>query len=71
MNKDTDENGKPVYTLAVVLSLMVFFAFAMQCMSTLAVVYKETKTWKWPAIQFVYMTTLAYLSSWLVFNLFQ
>ena len=71
MNKDTDENGKPVYTLAVVLSLMVFFAFAMQCMSTLAVVYKETKTWKWPAIQFVYMTALAYLGSWLVFNLFQ
>ena len=70
MNKDKLPNGEPVYTLAVVLSLMVFYAFAMQCMSTLAVVYKETKSWKWPAIQFVYMTALAYLGSWLVFNLF-
>jgi ferrous iron transport protein B len=65
------KTGKPMYTMALGFSLMVFYAFAMQCMSTLAVVYKETKTWKWPAIQFVYMTTLAYLSSWLVFNLFQ
>lgn len=71
MNKDTDQEGKPIYTLAVVLSLMVFYAFAMQCMSTLAVVYKETRTWKWPAIQFVYMTALAYIGSWIVFNLFQ
>ncbi|MDB4107264.1 ferrous iron transport protein B [Bacteroidia bacterium] len=70
MNKDTLANGEPVYSLAVVLSLMVFYAFAMQCMSTLAVVYKETKSWKWPAIQFVYMTALAYVSSWVVFNVF-
>ena len=71
MNKDTLSNGEPVYSIAVVLSLMVFYAFAMQCMSTLAVVYKETKSWKWPAIQFVYMTALAYLGSWVVFNLFR
>lgn len=70
MNKDTLPNGEPVYSIAVVLSLMVFYAFAMQCMSTLAVVYRETKSWKWPAIQFVYMTALAYLGSWVVFNLF-
>jgi len=71
MNKDTLPNGEPVYSIAVVLSLMVFYAFAMQCMSTLAVVYWETKSWKWPAIQFVYMTALAYLGSWVVFNLFR
>jgi ferrous iron transport protein B len=71
MNKDTLSNGEPVYSIAVVLSLMVFYAFAMQCMSTLAVVYGETKSWKWPAIQFVYMTALAYLGSWVVFNLFR
>jgi ferrous iron transport protein B len=71
MNKDTLSNGEPVYSIAVVLSLMVFYAFAMQCMSTLAVVYKETKSWKWPAIQFVYMTGLAYLGSWIVFTLFR
>ena len=71
MNKDTLSNGEPVYSIAVVLSLMVFYAFAMQCMSTLAVVYGETKSWKWPAIQFVYMTALAYLGSLVVFNLFR
>lgn len=71
MQRDTREDGSPIYSLATVLSLMIFYAFAMQCMSTLAVVYKETKSWKWPAIQFVYMTVLAYVSSWVVFNLFQ
>ena len=70
MRKDTLTNGKPVYSIGVVLSLMVFYAFAMQCMGTLAVVYKETKSWKWPAIQFIYMTVLAYIGSWVTFNLF-
>jgi ferrous iron transport protein B len=59
---------KPVYTPAVGFSLLVFYAFAMQCMSTFAVVYRETKGWKYPIIQFLYLTGLAYLSSWLVFN---
>lgn len=71
MNKDKQSNGAPVYSLAVILSLMVFYAFAMQCMSTLAVVYKETRSWKWPIIQFVYMTLLAYVGSWAVFTVFQ
>ena len=62
-------SGNKVYSLATVLSLMVFYAFAMQCMSTLAVVYKETRTWKWPAIQFVYMTALAYVASWITYVL--
>jgi ferrous iron transport protein B len=70
MRKDTLANGKPVYSIGVVLSLMVFYAFAMQCMGTLAVVYKETKSWKWPAIQFVYMTALAYVGSLITFSLF-
>jgi len=70
MKKDRHKNGEPVYSLAVILSLMVFYAFAMQCMSTLAVVYKETRSWKWPAIQFVYMTVLAYFGSWVVFSVF-
>ncbi|MBR9860703.1 ferrous iron transport protein B [bacterium] len=71
MRKDTDPaTGQPVYSLAVVLSLLVFYAFAMQCMSTLAVVYKETKQWKWPVIQFFYMTGLAYIGSFIVYNLF-
>ena len=61
--------GKPVYTLASGISLMLFYAFAMQCMSTLAVVRRETKSWKWPLIQLVYMTALAYISALIVFNL--
>ena len=65
-NPDT---GLPVFTTAVAFSLMMFYAFAMQCMSTIAVVYRETKSWKWPAIQFVYMTVLAYLASFIVYNL--
>ncbi|MCU0443560.1 MAG: ferrous iron transport protein B [Microscillaceae bacterium] len=60
---------RPVYTPAVGFSLLVFYAFAMQCMSTMAVVYRETKGWKYPIIQFIYLTGLAYLCSWLVFNL--
>ena len=64
-------DGKPVFNLASGLSLMIFYVFAMQCMSTLAVVKRETKSWKWPVIQLVYMTALAYLMSWVVYNLFK
>lgn len=65
------EDGTPVYTLASGLSLMIFYVFAMQCMSTLAVVKRETKTWKWPIIQLIYMTGLAYVMSLIVFQLFK
>jgi len=61
--------NKPVYSLAVCASLLVFYAFAMQCMSTLAATYRETKHWKWPVIQLVFMSGLAYLSSFLVYTL--
>jgi ferrous iron transport protein B len=64
------ETGGPRYTPAVGLSLLVFYTFAMQCMSTLAVVYRETKGWKWPMIQLAYMTALAYVSAFAVFQLF-
>ena len=60
-------DGTPVYSLAAALSLMVFYVLAMQCMSTLAVVKRETQTWKWPTIQFFMMTGLAYMMSWLVY----
>lgn len=60
-------NGQPVYTLATGVSLMIFYMLAMQCMSTLAVVRRETKSWKWPFIQFVYMTALAWLCSWVAY----
>lgn len=65
-----DDTGLPIYTLATALSLLVFYALAMQCMSTLAVVKRETNSWKWPIIQFTFMSALAYLLSWVVYNLF-
>ncbi len=61
--------GEKVYTTATAFSLMVFYAFAMQCISTIAVVKRETNGWKWPAIQFGYMTVMAYLASLLVYQL--
>lgn len=63
------ETGEKVYTTATAFSLMVFYAFAMQCMSTLAIVHRETKGWKWPLIQTVYMTTLAYISALIVYQI--
>ena len=60
-------DGTPVYSLAAALSLMVFYVLAMQCMSTLAVVKRETGSWKWPTIQFFMMTGLAYVMSWLTY----
>jgi ferrous iron transport protein B len=62
-------DGSPLFTLAVGLSLMIFYVFAMQCMSTLAITKRETKSWKWPVIQFAYMTALAYFMSLLVYQL--
>lgn len=70
MQAATHSNGTKVYTLAAALSLMVFYVIAMQCMSTLAVVKRETKSWKWPIIQLVYMTLLAYGLSWLTYSCF-
>jgi len=61
-------NGAPVYTPLVGLSLMVFFALACQCMSTLAAVRRETRTWRWPIFLFVYMTALAWVASFVVYQ---
>ena len=58
-----------VYNPATSLSLLVFYVFAMQCMSTLAIVKRETNTWKWPIIQFVFMSVLAYVGSFIVYQL--
>ncbi len=65
------KTGGPMYTPAVALSLLIFYAFAMQCMSTLAVVKKETNSWKWPLIQLGYMSGLAYICSFIVYNIFK
>lgn len=60
--------GKRMYDLPVSLSLLLFYVFAMQCISTLAVVRKETGTWKWPLIQLVFMTGFAYVVSLVVYQ---
>jgi ferrous iron transport protein B len=62
------ETGGPRYTTAVGFSLLVFYTLAMQCMSTLAIVKRETKGWKWPLLQLVYMTAVAYLSAFIIFQ---
>ncbi|RYY50038.1 MAG: ferrous iron transport protein B [Chitinophagaceae bacterium] len=70
MSAATRSDGSRVYNLATGLSLLVFYVIAMQCMSTLAIVKRETRSWKWPIIQLVYMTVLAYVLSWVTYNLF-
>jgi ferrous iron transport protein B len=67
---EKDGNGQPFFTPVRALSLLVFYVFAMQCMSTLAVTYRETKSWRWPLGQLVYMTGLAYAASLFVWQLF-
>nr|WP_316771100.1 ferrous iron transport protein B [Pedobacter frigiditerrae] len=62
------KTGLPVYTFATGISIMFFYAFAMQCMSTVAVVYRETKSWKWPVIQLVYMTAMAYVAALIAYQ---
>jgi ferrous iron transport protein B len=69
MHAAKNADGSPVFTVAVAFSLMMFYAFAMQCASTVAVVYRETKNWRWPASQFAYMTVLAYLASFITYHL--
>jgi ferrous iron transport protein B len=71
MSAATRADGSKVYDLATGLSLLIFYVLAMQCMSTLAVVKRETRSWKWPVIQFVYMTALAYTMSWLIYVIFK
>lgn len=68
MKRDVNpQTGKPTFTLASGMSLMVFYVFAMQCLATFAVVQRETASWKWPVIQVLYMAALAYLGAWVTY----
>ena len=62
--------GEKSYTKGVAIALLLFYAFAMQCMSTLAVAKREAGAWKWPLLMVVYMTGLAYLAAWVAFQVF-
>ncbi len=68
IRSETRDDGRPVYTPLVGLSLMIFFALACQCMSTLAVVRRETKSYRWPIFLFGYMTVLAWFASFIVYQ---
>lgn len=67
LKKERNNKGEKVYSLASGVSLMIFYVFAMQCMATLAVVKRETNSWKWPLIQILYMGILAYSGAFLTF----
>ncbi len=68
LRSETRPDGTPRFTPLVCLSLMVFFALSCQCMSTLAVVKRETRTWRWPAFLFAYMTALDWVASFVVYQ---
>jgi ferrous iron transport protein B len=69
MAKEVDvKSGKPLFNLASGISLLLFYAFAMQCMSTLAIVKRETNSWKWPMYQLVIMTAFAYIVALIAFQ---
>ncbi|GIW85801.1 MAG: hypothetical protein KatS3mg108_0125 [Isosphaeraceae bacterium] len=63
------DSGRPLFTLPVALSLMVFFALCMQCAATLAVIRRETNSWRWPIFAFAYMTILAYLGALVTYQI--
>ncbi|MFM7803508.1 MAG: ferrous iron transport protein B, partial [Verrucomicrobiota bacterium] len=65
MKSERRGDGSPVYTPLTGLTLMVFYVFAMQCVSTVAVVRRETHSWRWPLFQALYMTSLAWVLAWL------
>ena len=68
LREDRRADGQPLYTPLVALSIMVFFALSLQCLSTLAVLRKESGTWRWPAAAFVWMTAVAWVSAFVVYQ---
>lgn len=69
MRRDVKPNGEKVFSFATGVSVLLFYAFAMQCVSTLAVVYRETKSWKWTGLQVAMMTGLAYFVSMIAYQI--
>ncbi|MBF9255278.1 ferrous iron transport protein B [Pontibacter sp. 172403-2] len=68
---EKDANGDPFFTPARGFSLMIFYLFAMQCVSTLAIVRRETKSWTWPLAQLLYMSGLAYVMAFITYHIFK
>lgn len=63
------DDGRPLFTLAVALSIMVFFALCCQCAATVAAIYRETNSWAWPLVTFTYMTVLAYIGAFITYQI--
>jgi ferrous iron transport protein B len=68
LRAQTRENGVLLYTPLVAISLMVFYVFALQCVSTVAIVRRETNSWKWPVFQWLYMTALAWVFAFVTYQ---
>ena len=68
MAAERRSDGRPVFTPLVCLGLMVFYVLAMQCISTIAIVRRETNSWRWPLFQLGYMTSLAWVAAWVVYQ---
>lgn len=71
MRRDVKPNGEKVFSFATGISIMIFYAFAMQCISTIAVVVRETKSWKWAILQTIGMSGLAYFAALIVYQIFK
>jgi ferrous iron transport protein B len=69
LKAEKNDKNEPIFTLASGVSLMIFYVFAMQCMATLAVVRRETNSWKWPLIQVAFMGFMAYFGALFVFTI--
>ncbi len=64
-NQDRSHAGQVIFTAPTIAALLVYFAYALQCMATVAVIRRETGTWKWPTIAFTYLTVTAWLMAYL------
>ncbi|WP_238783869.1 ferrous iron transport protein B [Blattabacterium cuenoti] len=71
IEKDIKKNTKLIYSFPTGISLLFFYAFSMQCISTISIIKRETKSWKWPILQFLFMTTLAYIFSFFIYHIFK
>jgi ferrous iron transport protein B len=68
MRRDLSPDGRPVFSMLVAISLLVYFVYAAQCMATFAIIKRETNSWRWPIVMVMYMTVLAYVAALIVYQ---
>jgi ferrous iron transport protein B len=69
LRSSTHPDGSPVFTLPMVIGLLIFYACCLQCAATLAVIRRETNSWRWPAFAWIYMTSIGYVGAFLAYQL--